>query len=90
MPARLLLAFLLTAAAAYAQPSAALFSQVDQMVTALSEITGWPIAKVPSEILSKNSFKHYLEELKPRATPGKRNTRRRAGSEDVWLDPAGV
>ena len=63
MPARLLLALLLTAAAAFAQPPAALFSQVDQMVTALSEITGWPVRhKVPSEILSKNSFKHYLEE----------------------------
>ena len=63
MPARVLLAILLTAAAAFAQPPTALFSQVDQMVTTLSEITGWPIRhKVPSEILSKNSFKHYLEE----------------------------
>jgi len=63
MPARLLLALLLTAAAALAQPSAALFSQVDQMVTTLSEITGWPVRhKVPSEILSKDSFRRYLEE----------------------------
>jgi hypothetical protein len=63
MPARVLLAILLTAAAAFAQPPTALFSQVDQMVTTLSEITGWPIRhKVPSEILSKDSFKHYLEE----------------------------
>jgi hypothetical protein len=60
---RLLLAILLTAAAAFAQPQAELFSQVDHMVTTLSEITGWPIRhKVPSEILSKDSFRHYLEE----------------------------
>src|SRR6266851_3359053 len=63
MPARLLLAILLTAAAAFAQPPAELFAQVDQMVTTLSEITGWPIRhKVPSEILSKDSFRRYLEE----------------------------
>jgi len=60
---RLLLAILLTAASAFAQPPAELFSQVDQMVTTLSEITGWPIRhKVPSEVLSKDSFRHYLEE----------------------------
>ena len=63
MPARLVLALLLTAAAAFAQPSGELFSQVDQMVATLSKITGWPIRhKVPSEILSKDSFRRYLEE----------------------------
>ena len=60
---RLLVAILLTAAAAFAQPPPELFSQVDHMVTTLSEITGWPIRhKVPSEVLSKDSFRHYLEE----------------------------
>ena len=65
---RLFVAVLLFAAAAFAEPAPAVtppavFSQVDHMVTTLSEITGWPVRhKVPSEILSKNSFKHYLEE----------------------------
>ena len=63
MPTRLLLALLLTAAAAFAQPPAELFSQVDHMVTTLSEITGWPVRhKVPSEVLSKDSFRRYLED----------------------------
>jgi hypothetical protein len=63
MPLRLLVAFLLAVATAFAQPSAELFTQVDQIVTTLSEITGWPVRhKVPSEILSKDSFKRYLED----------------------------
>jgi hypothetical protein len=63
MAARLLFALLFTAATAFAQPPAQLFSQVDEMVTTLSEITGWPVRhKVPSEILSKDSFRRYLEE----------------------------
>ena len=39
----------------------AVFSQMDQMVATLAEITGWPVKrKVPSEILSKDKFQRYL------------------------------
>ena len=63
---RLFVAVLLFAAAAFAEPAPAVtpplvFSQMEQMVTTLSEITGWPVKrKVPSEILSKDKFQHYL------------------------------
>src|SRR5665213_771140 len=63
---RLFVAVLLFAAAALAEPapaitSPAVFSQMDEMVATLAEITGWPVKKkVPSEILSKDKFQHYL------------------------------
>src|SRR3954462_2383826 len=63
---RLLVAELLFAAAAFAGSAPAItppavFSQMDQMVSTLSEITGWPVKRrVPSEILSKDKFQHYL------------------------------
>jgi len=63
---RLFVAVLLFAAAALAEPapaitSPAVFSQMDQMVSTLAEITGWPVKrKVPSEILSKDKFQRYL------------------------------
>ncbi len=56
---RLLVAVFLFAAAAFAEPAPAItppavFSQMDQMVATLAEITGWPVKrKVPSEILSQ-------------------------------------
>jgi hypothetical protein len=61
MSLRLLLAALLSAVTSFAETSPAVFSQVDNMVASLAEITGWPVKKkVPSEILSKNKFQRYL------------------------------
>src|ERR1700722_17472236 len=67
MSPRLSVALLLTAAAAFAETSTTapsqpgVFSQMDQIVASLAEITGWPVKrKVPSEILSKDKFQHYL------------------------------
>jgi hypothetical protein len=63
---RLLVAVLLPAAAAFAEPARAVtppavFSQMDQMVSTLAEITGWPVKRrVPSEVLSKDKFQRYL------------------------------
>ena len=63
---RLFVAVLLFATAAFAEPAPAItppavFSQMDQMVSTLAEITGWPVKrKVPSEILSKDKFRRYL------------------------------
>jgi hypothetical protein len=68
MLVRMFLAALL-AAAASAQPAysssdtqQSVFQQVDEMTSALSEITGWKIErKVPSEMLSKDKFRHYVD-----------------------------
>jgi hypothetical protein len=61
MSSRLSVVALLTAATAFAETAPPVFSQVDEMVMTLAEITGWPIKrKVPSEILSKDKFQHYL------------------------------
>ncbi len=61
MLARLVLLALL-AAAALAQPSSSVFHQIDDMTSALSEITGWKIKrKVPAEMLSKDKFRRYME-----------------------------
>jgi len=61
MYSRLFIAGLLTAATALAETLPPVFSQVDQMVAALAEITGWPVKKkVPSEILTKDKFQRYL------------------------------
>jgi len=62
MPRRLLLASLLVSLPLPAQPRAALFAQVDGIVRTLSEITGWPVRrKVPSEIVTRESFRRYVE-----------------------------
>src|SRR5579863_6391630 len=61
MFARLLVAVLF-ASAALAQPPQSLFSQVDEMVTELSRITGWKVERrVPSEIISKEKFRKYVD-----------------------------
>jgi hypothetical protein len=61
MNPRLFVVALLTAATAFAETAPTVFSQVDAMVATLAEITGWPVKKkVPSEILSKDKFQHYL------------------------------
>ncbi len=61
MSPRLFVVALLTAATAFAETAPTVFSQVDEMVATLAEITGWPVKKkVPSEILSKDKFQHYL------------------------------
>lgn len=64
-PAMLLRFFLvvfLAAAAASAQPSARLFDQVGEMMSTLSEITGWRIRRaVPSQMLSKEKFRQFVE-----------------------------
>jgi hypothetical protein len=61
MPPRLLVVALLTAATAFAETAPTVFSQMEEMVTTLAEITGWPVKrKVPSEILTKDKFQHYL------------------------------
>ena len=39
-----------------------LFSQISEMTTTLSKITGWPIKRrVPAQMLSQKSFRHYVE-----------------------------
>src|SRR3954469_21238980 len=58
-----MLARLVLAAAFCAAASAqSIFQQVDEMVSALSEITGWKIErKVPSEMLSKENFRKFVD-----------------------------
>ena len=61
MSPRLFVVALLAAATAFAETAPTVFSQVDEMVATLAEITGWPVKKkVPSEILTKDKFQHYL------------------------------
>src|ERR1700680_1446399 len=61
MLARLFLLAVL-AAAGLAQPSSTVFQQVDEMVSALSQITGWQVRKkVPSEMLPQKTFRRYVE-----------------------------
>jgi hypothetical protein len=51
---------LLLAAAA---PAQTIFSQVDEMLRTLSDITGWKVQRtVPAEILSKDNFSKMVEE----------------------------
>jgi hypothetical protein len=68
--ARLLLAAFL-AASAFAQTSSSVFQQVDEMVTSLSEITGWKVfKKVPAKMLGKEAFRTYVEKrMKETSTP---------------------
>ena len=57
----LLPTFLLLASTAFAQNP--LFSQVDDMLRALADITGWRVQRsVPAEILSKDNFRKMVEE----------------------------
>jgi hypothetical protein len=52
----------LLALAISAAPAQSLFQQVDGLVKTLSEITGWKVRrKVPSEMLSKQAFRKYVE-----------------------------
>jgi hypothetical protein len=61
MPSRVLLAFVLIVTGAFAAPPPAVFAQMDQIVAALGEITGWQVKKkVPSEVLTKERFQRYL------------------------------
>ena len=56
-----LLALLLVACPGFAQTP--LFSQIDDMLRTLSDITGWRVQRtVPAEILSKDSFRKMVEE----------------------------
>jgi hypothetical protein len=66
MPARVLL-FVALACAASAQAPAPLsnpiFSQVDNILRTLSDITGWRVQRtVPAEILSKDNFRKMVED----------------------------
>ena len=45
MSPRLFVVALLTAATAFAETAPTVFSQVDEMVATLAEITGWPVKK---------------------------------------------
>ncbi len=68
MPARLLILIALLAGAAPAQtaaapPSSAIFSQVDEILRELSEITGWKVQRtVPSEVLPREKFAKMADE----------------------------
>src|SRR5437588_341029 len=61
------LIFLLAAAVAFAQPAVRpsqpnVFSQIDEMLNGLSQITGWPVKrKVPAQVLAKEQFKKYVD-----------------------------
>src|SRR5713101_754782 len=63
------LALLLAACAAFAQ-SPAIFSQVDEMLAGLSQITGWQVRrKVPAQTLPRETFRRYVDQhLKEAAT----------------------
>ena len=71
MLARLvLLAFL--AVNVFAQSPASLFKQVDEMVAALSDITGWQVRKkVPSQMLSTERFRQIVETSMKKASHDK-------------------
>jgi len=58
---RLLIAVFVSATAVFAESVPAVFAQMDQMTAALREITGWSgKKKIPSAVLSKEKFQHYL------------------------------
>jgi hypothetical protein len=55
--------FLLLSLAGAAFPQSPIFSQVDDMLRTLSDITGWKVQRtVPAEILTKDSFRKMVEE----------------------------
>lgn len=50
------------ASAALGQTTSSLFGQVNEMVSELSQITGWKVERrVPSEMLSKETFRKYVD-----------------------------
>lgn len=52
----------LVAALASAAPRHTLFDQVGPILSDLSQITGWKVERnVPAQILSKQTFRHYME-----------------------------
>jgi hypothetical protein len=58
---RRILPFLLVASTAFAQN--AIFSQVDEVLRTLSDITGWKVQRtVPAEILAKDKFAKMVQE----------------------------
>ena len=62
MIVRLVLLALLASLAPAQQKSSSLFQEVDEMTSALSEITGWPIKrKVPAKIITKEEFRRQVE-----------------------------
>jgi transcriptional regulator of met regulon len=62
MVVRLALLALLAAPAPAQQKPANLFQEVDEMTSALSEITGWPVKrKVPAKIITKDEFRRQVE-----------------------------
>jgi transcriptional regulator of met regulon len=62
MLVRLVLLALLIAPAPAQQKPSSLFQEVDEMTSALSEITGWPIKrKVPAKIITKAEFRRQVE-----------------------------
>lgn len=62
MVVRLVLLALLALPASAQQKPANLFQEVDEMTSALSDITGWPVRrKVPAKIITKDEFRHQVE-----------------------------
>src|SRR6202453_4029843 len=62
MLVRLVLLAILAVPAPAQQKSPSLFQEVDEMTSALSEITGWPVRrKVPAKIISKDEFRRQVE-----------------------------
>src|SRR5271155_4523506 len=62
MLVRLVLLALLIAPAPAQQKPSSLFQEVDEMTSALSDITGWPVRrKVPAKIITKDEFRHQVE-----------------------------
>ena len=62
MLVRLALLALLASLAPAQQKPTALFQEVDEMTSSLSQITGWPVKrKVPAKIITKEEFRHQVE-----------------------------
>lgn len=62
MVVRLVLLALLALPSPAQQKPASLFQEVDEMTSALSGITGWPVRrKVPAKIITKDEFRHQVE-----------------------------
>ncbi len=62
MVVRLVLLALLAHSALAQQKPANLFQEVDEMTSALSQITGWPVKrKIPAKIITKDEFRHQVE-----------------------------
>ncbi len=62
MLVRLVLLALLAVPAPAGQKPSSLFQEVDEMTSALSDITGWPVRrKVPAKIITKDEFRRQVE-----------------------------